>query len=200
MYTGLKRLLDIALSLLLLVTLSPIFAIVALIIHIDSDGPVIFRQVRCGRGGHPFVIYKFRTMMTAAPANTATAQLQHPQRYITPVGRFLRQTSLDELPQLWNVLKGDMSFVGPRPVIPAETYLVRLRHHLRADTVRPGITGLAQIRGRDDLPPRTKAQYDAEYANNCTFLLDSYIFFSTLRYVLRREGIHEGSADLYRKT
>ncbi len=199
MYTVLKRFLDIALSLLLLVTLSPLFAVIALVVRLDSEGPAIFRQVRCGQNGCPFVIYKFRTMMTAAPANVATAQLQHPQRYITPVGRFLRQTSLDELPQLWNVLKGDMSFVGPRPVIPAETYLVRLRHRLGADTVRPGITGLAQIRGRDDLSPRIKAHYDAEYALNYTFLLDSYIFFSTLRYVLRREGIHEGSADLYQK-
>lgn len=199
MYTGLKRLLDITLSLLLLVMLSPVFAIIALVIRMDSDGPAIFRQLRSGRGGRLFVIYKFRTMMTAAPANIATARLQHPHRYITPVGRFLRQTSLDELPQLWNVLKGDMSFVGPRPVIPAETYLIRLRHRLGADVVRPGITGLAQIRGRDDLTPRTKAQYDAEYAANYTFLLDCYIFFSTLRYVLRREGIHEGTADLYRK-
>lgn len=199
MYTGLKRLLDIALSLLLLVLLSPLFAIIALIVRMDSDGPTIFRQLRSGQGGRLFVIYKFRTMMTAAPANIATAQLQHPQRYITPVGRFLRQTSLDELPQLWNVLKGDMSFVGPRPVIPAESYLLRLRRRFGADTVRPGITGLAQIRGRDHLPPRIKAQYDAEYALNYTFLLDCYIFFSTLRYVLRREGIREGSADLYQK-
>ncbi len=199
MYTGLKRLLDIALSLLLLIALSPILVIIALVIRMDSDGPAIFRQLRSGQGGRLFVIYKFRTMMIEAPANTATAQLQHPQRYITPVGRFLRQTSLDELPQLWNVLKGDMSFVGPRPVIPAEAYLIGLRRRLGADTVRPGITGLAQIRGRDNLPPQIKAQYDAEYALNCTFLLDCYIFFSTLRYVLRREGIHEGSADLYQK-
>ena len=199
MYTRFKRLLDIALSLFWLVALSPLFVLIALIIRIDSDGPAIFRQVRCGRNGRLFVIYKFRTMMTAAPANIATAQLEHPQRYMTPVGRFLRQTSLDELPQLWNVLKGDMSFVGPRPVIPSETCLLRLRQLLGADTVRPGITGLAQIRGRDNLPPRIKARYDAEYAFNCSFLLDCYIFFSTLRCVLRREGIHEGSADLYQK-
>ncbi|MBR5540382.1 MAG: sugar transferase [Clostridia bacterium] len=199
MYIGFKRVLDIVLSLLLLVVLAPVLAIVALIIHIDSDGPVIFRQVRSGRNGRLFVIYKFRTMLTAAPANIATAQLQLPHRYITPVGRFLRQTSLDELPQLFNVLKGDMSFVGPRPVIPTEQYLLRLRRRYGADAVRPGITGLAQIRGRDELAPRIKAQYDAEYAANCTWLLDCYIFVSTLRYVLRREGIREGSADLYRK-
>lgn len=200
MYTVFKRLLDVVLSLLLLLLLSPVFVIVAVIIHVDSDGPVIFKQLRSGQHGRPFIIYKFRTMLTETPANVATAQLGQSHRYITPVGRFLRQTSLDELPQLLNVLKGDMSFVGPRPVIPAERYLLRLRHLRKADTVRPGITGLAQIRGRDELPPRIKAGYDAEYAANVSFLLDAYIFFSTLRYVIRREGIHEGSADLYRKS
>lgn len=200
MYRIFKRVLDIMLSVFLLIVLSPVFAVIALVIYIDSDGPVIFRQVRCGRNGRLFVIYKFRTMLTAAPPNIATAQLQFPHRYITPIGRFLRQTSLDELPQLFNVLKGDMSFVGPRPVIPSEKILLRLRHRYGADTVRPGITGLAQIRGRDELMPQIKARYDAEYAANCTFLLDGYIFFSTLRYVLRREGICEGSADLYRKS
>ena len=178
MYVLIKRVLDIALSLILLIILSPVFAIVAIVIHIDSDGPIIFRQIRSGRYDRPFVIYKFRTMFTIAPSNIATAQLQQPQRYITQVGRFLRQTSLDELPQLLNVLKGDMSFVGPRPVIPAETYLLVLRRRYGISHVRPGITGLAQIRGRDELPPRTKALYDAEYAANCTFLLDCYIFFS----------------------
>ncbi len=199
MYIGFKRVLDIVLSLLLLVALAPVFATVALVIHMDSNGPIIFRQIRSGQNGNPFVIYKFRTMLTAAPANIATAQLRLSHRYITPVGRFLRQTSLDELPQLFNVLKGDMSFVGPRPVIPSEECLLRLRRRYGADTMRPGITGLAQIRGRDELSPQIKARYDAEYAANCTFLLDCYIFFSTLRYVLRREGIREGSADLYQK-
>lgn len=198
-YRLVKRGIDIVFSLLFLLLLSPVFAIIAVIITWDSDGPVIFRQVRVGQHGHLFVIYKFRTMLTAAPPNTATAQLVMPHRYITPVGRFLRQTSLDELPQLFNVLKGDMSFVGPRPVIPEEKLLTRLRRLYGADTVRPGITGLAQIRGRDELPPRIKAQYDAEYATNYSFLMDCYLFFSTLWYVARREGIREGSADLYQK-
>lgn len=199
MYITLKRVLDIVLSLLLLAVLSPTFVAVAFVIHFDSDGPIIFRQVRSGRNGRLFAIYKFRTMLTAAPSNIATAQFQFPHRYITPIGRFLRQTSLDELPQLFNVLKGEMSFIGPRPVIPEEGYLLSLRRRYGADSVRPGMTGLAQIRGRDELSPRVKAQYDAEYAANCTFLLDCYIFFSTIRYVLRREGVREGSADLYRK-
>ena len=199
MYRLVKRGIDIVFSLLFLLVFTPVFAIIAVIITWDSDGPVIFRQVRIGQHGRLFVIYKFRTMLTAAPPSTATAQLVLPHRYITPVGRFLRQTSLDELPQLFNVLKGDMSFVGPRPVIPEEKQLIRLRHLYGADTVRPGITGLAQIRGRDEVPPRIKARYDAEYAANYSFLMDSYLFFSTLRYVARREGIREGSADLYQK-
>ena len=198
-YTVVKRLLDIVLSLLFLLLFAPVFAVVAAVIHADSNGPVIFRQTRVGKHNKRFTIYKFRTMFTATPHDVATAALTHPQRYITRIGRFLRQTSLDELPQLFNVLKGDMSFVGPRPVIEQETQLLRLRKRYGADRVRPGITGLAQIRGRDELAPFRKARYDAEYADNCTFLLDCYIFFSTLRYVLRREGIHEGSADFYQK-
>ncbi len=196
-YTIIKRLLDIVLSLLFLTLCFPIFIVIAAIICADSEGPIIFRQTRIGRYGKPFTIYKFRTMFTATPHNLATAEL--PQRYITAIGRFLRQTSLDELPQLVNVLKGDMSFVGPRPVIERERHLLRLRRHYGADRVRPGITGLAQIRGRDELQPYRKARYDAEYADNCSFLLDCYIFFSTLRYVIRREGIREGTADFYQK-
>ncbi len=198
-YTIVKRGLDIVLSLMFSILFLPIFGIIALVIRADSNGPVIFRQQRIGRFGKPFTIYKFRTMFTATPADLPTAAVPHPQQYITAVGRYLRQTSLDELPQLFNVLRGDMSFVGPRPVIPNETQLLMLRKRYRADRVRPGITGLAQIRGRDELSARIKARYDAEYAKNCTFLLDCYIFFSTLRYVLRREGIREGSADLYKK-
>ncbi len=193
MYAAVKRIIDIGLSLLLLIVLCPVFFIIAMVIHADSDGPIIFRQIRAGRCGRPFVIYKFRTMYTEAPRNIATAQLMASTRYITGVGRFLRQTSLDELPQLLNVLKGDMSFVGPRPVIPNERYLLALRHRYGADTVRPGITGLAQIRGRDELKPKLKALYDAEYAANLTFLLDVYIFCSTLRCVVLREGIREGA-------
>ena len=199
MYTVVKRVIDLVLSLILLLVLLPVFAIIALVIRADSDGPVIFRQQRIGLHSRPFIMYKFRTMLTAAPPSVPTARLAQSHRYITPVGRFLRQTSLDELPQLFNVLKGDMSFVGPRPVIPSERQLLSLRRRNGADTVRPGITGLAQIRGRDELTPTVKALYDGEYAANRSFLLDGYIFFSTLRYVARREGIREGSADLYRK-
>lgn len=193
MYTVLKRFLDIALSLLLLVTLSPLFAVIALVVRLDSEGPAIFRQVRCGQNGCPFVIYKFRTMMTAAPANVATAQLQHPQRYITPVGRFLRQTSLDELPQLWNVLKGDMSFVGPRPVVLSERDLLRLRHRNGASRVRPGITGLAQVSGRDTVTVYEKARLDSEYAKTYSLKEDMSILVKTAMQVIHSEGIVEGA-------
>ena len=193
MYTYVKRIIDVGLSLMLLIVLCPVFFIIALVIHADSNGPVIFRQVRAGRGGRPFVIYKFRTMHKGTPRNVATAHLTASARYITGVGRFLRQTSLDELPQLFNVLKGDMSFVGPRPVIPNERHLLALRRRYGADAVRPGITGLAQIRGRDELAPRLKALYDAEYAANLTFWLDAYIFISTVRCVVLREGVREGA-------
>ncbi len=200
MYKFIKRGLDICLSLILLLLLLPAFMIIAVVIRCDSHGNALFRQVRCGKNGELFVIFKFRTMFTKTPQNVASVQLPNPHQYITPVGRFLRQTSLDELPQLFNVLKGDMSFVGPRPVIPSEKSLLSLRHRWGADKVRPGITGLAQIRGRDTLPPSTKARYDAEYARNVSFWLDFYIIMSTIKYVLRREDIREGSADLYQKS
>lgn len=192
MYLFIKRGLDIVLSLLALVILSPLCLAVAVAVHLDSHGTVIFRQRRIGKNGTPFTIYKFRTMRPETPRNTATANLSHAHRYITKVGRFLRQTSLDELPQLLNVLKGDMSFVGPRPVIPEEQDLLSLRRRYGADCLRPGITGLAQIRGRDHLSAPIKAGYDAEYVHNCSFFLDAYIFLSTIWYVLRREGIREG--------
>lgn len=198
-YSSFKRCLDVLFALMFIIALSPVMLIVTIVAAIDTKGSPIFVQERMGRFDTPFKIYKFRTMSVQAPANVATHKLESPEKYISRVGELLRRMSLDELPQLFNVLKGDMSFVGPRPVIPSEECLLRLRRRYGADTMRPGITGLAQIRGRDELSPQIKARYDAEYAANCTFLLDCYIFFSTLRYVLRREGIREGSADLYQK-
>ena len=137
-------------------------------------------------------------MYRSAPRDVATAELMEADRYITPVGRFLRQTSLDELPQLWNVLKGDMSFVGPRPVVLTEQTLLDLRAQWEADRVRPGITGLAQIKGRDELPIYRKALYDRYYARHLSFRLDWRILRYTVRYVLKREGIREGSSRAVR--
>ncbi len=191
-YPIFKRLFDITFACLLLVLLCPLFIGIAFYIRLDSDMPVLFRQVRIGRNSRPFIIYKFRTMSTDAPPSTASALLRHPKQYITSSGRWLRQTSLDELPQLFNVLKGDMSFIGPRPVIPEEGYLLHLRRQYGADRVRPGMTGLAQIRGRDQLAPLPKARYDAVYARSCSFSLDMMILRTTFGYVWRHEGVRDG--------
>ena len=193
-----KRFFDIFASALLLVVLSPLFLVIMLAISADSAGGVIFKQKRAGLYSRPFTLYKFRTMYRSAPRDVATAELMEADRYITPVGRFLRQSSLDELPQLWNVLKGDMSFVGPRPVVLTEQTLLDLRAQWEADRVRPGITGLAQIKGRDELPIYRKALYDRYYARHLSFRLDWRILRYTVRYVLKREGIREGSSRAVR--
>lgn len=188
-----KRIFDITASAFLILVFSPAFLLIMLAISADSSGKVIFKQKRAGLYGKPFIFYKFRTMLPGAPRDVATADLFQAHRYITPVGRFLRQTSLDELPQLFNVLKGDMSFVGPRPVVLTERHLLELRRRWGADRVRPGITGLAQIRGRDQVPYRRKALYDRYYARHLSPWLDGKILWVTVRYVLKREGIREGA-------
>ena len=155
-----------------------------LAIAVDSPGDIIFMQKRAGLYSRPFTMLKSRSMRAAAPPDVATN--------ITPVGRFLRRTSLDELPQLWNILKGDMSFIGPRPVVLTETELLARRRRLGADLVRPGITGLAQVRGRDTVSIQHKARYDAYYARRMSLGLDGRIVLETLRCVVTGEGIREG--------
>ena len=194
MYAVLKRILDITVSFILLVVLSPLLLMIMLAVAADSSGKVIFMQQRAGRMGKPFKLYKFRTMNPNAPRAIAAGRFVDASHFITPVGRFLRYSSLDELPQLFNILKGDMSFIGPRPVILAETELLDRRKKSGADQLRPGITGLAQIRGRNHLDDRTKARYDAFYAHHVSLCLDAYIAFHTVGYVLRSEGIREGAA------
>ena len=193
MYTVIKRSLDIALSLLLLCLFSPLFLIITIIIHADSSGPAIFRQVRCGKNGKPFIICKFRTMRIKTPQNVPKQNFLLPYRYITPFGKFLRQTSLDELPQLFNVLKGDMSFVGPRPVVLSERDLLGLRHRNGASRVRPGITGLAQVNGRDTVTVREKAKLDSQYAKTYSLKGDFTILVKTAMQVIHSEGIVEGA-------
>ncbi len=190
LYTHIKRLLDIVLSCMLLALLLPVFFAVMFAINLEAKGNIFFKQQRAGKNGHPFTIYKFRTMRPDAPHNVASHDLTDATRFITPIGRFLRITSLDELPQLLNVLKGDMSFVGPRPVILQETALLTLRHQEGADRVRPGITGLAQICGRDRVPDEQKAAYDGLYARRCCFLLDLRILLCSVKYVLKREDVY----------
>ena len=192
MYPYIKRGADVILSLLALICLSPVYLIVALAVKLSSPGPVLFRQKRVGRGGRLFTIYKFRTMRTDTPRDTATHLLRDPSRYITRVGAFLRRSSLDELPQFFNVLKGDMSIVGPRPALYNQDDLIAARREAGVDAVRPGITGLAQISGRDELPIPVKVRYDREYVENLSLKMDARCFFGTIVSVLRAEGVREG--------
>ena len=166
----------------------PMLAI-SLVIALTSRGGVIFRQIRIGKGGESFVCYKFRTMYSHAPSNIPSAALKNAHIYVTKVGRFLRRTSLDELPQLFNVLKGDMSLIGPRPLIAEEETVHRLRMEKGVYNIRPGITGLAQVSGRDLVSDREKAELDIEYLNSVGFVSDMRIFFKTLKRVVSGEGI-----------
>ena len=192
-YSPFKRALDIIVSLVAIFFLSPIMATVAIVVALDTKGSPIFVQERMGRYSVPFRIYKFRSMSAHAPANVATHKLENADQYISRVGHFIRKTSLDELPQLINVLKGDMSFVGPRPVVLSERDLIRMRHRNGADRVRPGITGLAQVSGRDTVTVREKARYDAQYAKSYSLKADMSILFKTAKQVVVSEGIVEGA-------
>lgn len=178
-YRFLKRMLDILFSALLLVFLALPMACIALAVALSSRGGAIFRQERVGRNGKIFVCLKFRTMYVTAPHDRPSAEMRD-GRYVTPIGRFLRKTSLDELPQLWNVLRGEMSLVGPRPLIPCEDEVHRLRRRCGVDRLRPGMTGLAQIRGRDLLEDREKARLDTRYARRASLFGDARIVGETL--------------------
>ncbi len=186
-----KRAFDFTVSLLLIIILFPVFVLLSLIVLIDAGTPVIFRQYRVGKDNKLFYIYKFRTMRRNT-RNAATADLKDADKYITKSGKFLRKTSLDELPQLVNVLLGDMSFVGPRPLIPEEKEIRELRKKYNVYSVRPGITGLAQVNGRDNLSIDEKALFDKEYIDKQSILLDIKILFKTVLVVLKRENISEG--------
>ncbi len=188
-----KRLLDIVLSLCGIVILSPVYLVVALVIVINDPGPVLFKQKRVGKNKKLFWLYKFRSMKMATPHDVPTHQLKNPEQYLLKCGRFLRKYSLDELPQLFNIIKGDMSIIGPRPALWNQNDLIEERDKFKANNIKPGLTGLAQINGRDELPIIDKARYDGEYANNINFLSDMKIFFSSVIKVLKKEGLKEGS-------
>lgn len=190
-----KRALDLIFACAASIVLLPVCLVIALIIKLDSKGPVLFLQERLGRYGKPFTIYKFRTMRTDAPSDLATRLMPGSGEYITRAGRFLRMTSLDELPQLINILKGDMSFVGFRPCLANEEELDRLRALSGAYEVRPGITGLSQIRGRDELEPDFKAKLDGIYARHVGFDYDLRILTKTFLYVFYAEGYKEGGDE-----
>ena len=196
----LKRPLDFVLSGLGLLVLSPLFAALALWIKLDSKGPVFFRQQRVGKGKKLFSIYKFRSMRADAPKDTPTHMLKDPAVFITNSGRLLRRTSLDELPQILNILKGDMAVIGPRPALWNQDDLVAERDKYGANDVLPGLTGWAQINGRDELEIPVKAQLDGEYVEKMSFLFDLKCFFGTIASIFKHEGVVEGgTGELHRK-
>ncbi|MCI9111032.1 MAG: sugar transferase [Eubacterium sp.] len=186
-----KRLFDIFLSLFALIILSPLFLIICIINFLTPDTRVFFSHERRGRRGKPFKIYKFQTMKNNTP-NCATGELENPEQYITKLGRILRKTSLDELPQLWNILKGDMSFVGPRPLISSEIRAHRMRLEYGVYRFRPGLTGLAQIKGRDNISLMKKMKLDKLYCDNWSIKMDIAILFQSVLVCIRQDGFHEG--------
>lgn len=190
-----KRLIDAVMSLLGMLILSPLFFIIAIAIKLTSKGPILFKQKRTGKDNVPFNILKFRTMRIDTPKDCPTHLLENPDQYITSVGKILRKTSLDELPQLWNIFVGDMSIIGPRPSLTTQYDLNELRDKNGASSVKPGLTGLAQISGRDELEISIKAGIDGEYCQNITFLKDLTIFFQTITSVLKSDGVKEGKAE-----
>ena len=196
---GLKRVLDFILSLVGLVILSPVLLIIALIIKMTSPGPVFFKQKRLGKNKTYFNILKFRTMRTDTPKDTPTHLLANPEQYITSIGKALRKTSLDELPQIINILKGDMSIIGPRPALWNQYDLIEERDKYGANDILPGLTGWAQINGRDELEIDVKARLDGEYVEKMSFLFDCKCFFGTITSVLKHEGVVEGGTGELKK-
>ncbi len=192
-FSFVKRSFDILGSLALIVLLFPLCLVVAVIAAADTKGTPIFVQTRMGRNNVPFRMLKFRTMSVDAPSDVATCKLDDPQRYISKVGGLIRRLSIDELPQLVNILFGQMSFVGPRPVVLTETELLELRTRNGACSVRPGLTGVAQTSGRDKVTAHEKAKMDAFYANNASMQLDCRVLMLTIGYVLRSQDICEGA-------
>ncbi len=187
-----KRFLDILLSAGGIVVLSPVYLLVAAAIVIDDPGPVFFRQKRVGIHKTHFQIMKFRTMKMETPHDTPTHLLANPEQYITRVGRVLRKTSLDELPQIFQIFTGEMSVIGPRPALWNQFDLIAERDKYGANDVRPGLTGWAQINGRDELPIDVKARFDGEYVEKMSFAFDCKCFLGTIFSVLRSDGVVEG--------
>ena len=198
-YMPIKRVLDVLLSGCGILILSPILGIVALAIKLESPGPVIFKQKRFGKNKEFFEIYKFRSMRTDTPKDLPTHLLNDPDRFITKTGRFIRKTSLDELPQLFNIFSGKMSVIGPRPALWNQGDLIAERDKYHANDIRPGLTGWAQINGRDELEIPVKAKFDGEYVRKMSFLFDCKCFFGTVTSVLRHDGVVEGGTGTLEK-
>lgn len=196
MYLIFKRFIDIVLTVTGLVLITPIFLLLMTAIKLESSGPIFFRQKRVGQYKKHFQILKFRTMRIDTPQDTPTHMLKKPDQYITRVGRFLRRTSLDELPQVFNILKGEMSIIGPRPALWNQFDLIAERDKYGANNVPVGLTGWAQINGRDELPIPAKAKLDGEYAKNIGFWMDLKCFIKTFTSVLKSDGVLEGGTGL----
>lgn len=196
---GIKRAIDVVLSLFGLILASWLYGLIILAIKLDDPGPAFFRQKRVGKGKTYFFLVKFRSMKMCTPHDMPTHLLEDPEQYITRVGKFLRKTSLDEIPQLWNILKGDMSVIGPRPALWNQEDLLAERDKYGANDVRPGLSGWAQICGRDTLPIEEKARLDGEYVKKMSFLFDCRCFFGTAISALRGEGVVEGGTGELQK-
>jgi len=191
-YIKIKRVLDIVFSFLGLLVLAPVFGVLILAVKIDSRGPVLFKQKRVGKNKKYFDILKFRTMKIETPKDTPTHLLKNPEQYITRMGKFFRKTSLDELPQIINILKGDMSIIGPRPALWNQSDLIAERDKYGANDLPVGLSGWAQVNGRDELPIEVKAKFDGEYVDNFGFIMDMKCFFYTIFSVLKAKGVVEG--------
>ena len=194
-----KRIIDFVLAAVGLIVLSPVYLLLCILIKFDSKGPVLFKQKRVKAGKEYFNILKFRTMKIETPKNTPTHLLENPDSYITRMGRFLRKFSLDELPQIFNILIGDMSIIGPRPALWNQYDLIEERDKYGANDIKPGLTGLAQISGRDELPIDVKAKLDGEYVDKMSFIFDVKMFFGTILSVLKHDGVVEGGTKKNKK-
>lgn len=191
-YLLVKRGIDVVLSLGGIIVLAPVWILLGVAVKCESKGPILFKQKRVGIGKKHFNILKFRTMRIDTPKDTPTHLLKNPEQYITKMGKFLRKTSLDELPQIFNILKGDMSIIGPRPALWNQYDLIEERDRYGANDILPGLTGWAQINGRDELEIPVKAKLDGEYVEKMSFLFDVKCFFGTIVSVLKSDGVVEG--------
>ncbi|NOU88997.1 sugar transferase [Paenibacillus sp. LMG 31460] len=199
MYSITKRVIDFILALVGLIVISPVILILIVAIKVDSKGPVIFKQKRIGIHKKHFCILKFRTMQIDTPKDKPTHLLENPEEYITRVGKFLRKTSLDELPQIINILCGTMAFIGPRPALWNQYDLIAERDKYGANDIRPGLTGWAQINGRDELHIEVKAKLDGEYIQRMSFRMDVKCFFGTIVSVLKSDGVVEGGTGAVKR-
>ena len=194
MYSTIKRGIDFCLSLLGIIVLFPLFALIVVLIKVDSPGPILFKQKRVGIHKKHFKILKFRTMRIDTPKDTPTHMLENPDKWITKVGKFLRKTSLDELPQIFNILIGEMAIVGPRPALWNQYDLISERDKYGANDIMPGLTGWAQINGRDELPIDVKAKLDGEYVKKMGLKMDTKCFLKTITAVVKSDGVVEGTS------